>query len=250
MKFNSFTLKLIAIFSSILLYFCSFGIIPDNMIWLKYLFGILGSASFTLFGFLLNEAVRKTSSINKLVIRSLVCAVLCAFPYHAIMKLVYGKAADVTAYFSPALSALICILAITTLDKLKDKKLQFALMFMVCLLAYLFNFYGAPFVFITVFIIHWYRNDFGKMAYLITSLNFAFCLVGLVFKFFINYESGSELDLMIYQIGYILPLPLIKNYSETEGFKLKYFTYVFYPILLTLFLMFLLGRVDFAYLIK
>lgn len=210
----------------------------------------MGSASFTVFGFLLDEAVRKTSSINKLIIRSLICAIACAFPYHAIMKVVYGESADITAYFSPALSALVLILAISTLDKLKDKKLQFGLMIMVCFISYLFNFYGAPFAFITVFIIHWYRNNFGKMAYLITSLNIAFCVVGLVFKFFVKYDSGSELDLMIYQIGYILPLPLIKNYSETEGFKLKYFTYVFYPLLLTLFLMFLLGKVDISYLIK
>ena len=246
MKIDAFWLKITAIITTVVLYLGAFKVIPEGMNWLYYLCGIVGSASITLFAFLLDEAVTKTSNINRLMIRSLICAVVSAFPYHAIMKIVYPELTEnayfsITSYFNPALSALISILAISTFDKLKEKKLQIVLVAMLLLLSYLFNFYGAPFVFITVFIIHYFKNNFGKMAYLLVSINLAFFLVGIFLMLFTGYKNKTELSSMIYQIGYILPLPLIKMYSGEEGFKLKYFTYIFYPLLLLFFMLIKMG---------
>ena len=77
------------------------------------------------------------------------------------------------------------------------------------------------------------------MAYYIISLFGAFFLVGLVFKM-MHYENQSELDMMIYQVGCILPLPLIAKYNGQEGVKLKWIVYVFYVLMLICFMLLLL----------
>mgnify|MGYP002540144597 CR=1 FL=1 len=123
--------------------------------------------------------------------------------------------------------------------KIKEKHLKYVFVFFICVLSYFINFYWAPFAFILVFIIHMYRDDFRKMAYYIISLFGAFFIVGLVFKM-MHYENQSELDMMIYQVGCILPLPLIARYTGQEGIKLKWIVYVFYILMLICFMLLLM----------
>ena len=240
MKINAATLKITGMITMVLLNLTLFDIVEQPA--LKTICGILGTASITIFAFLITEGYRKTGNLNKYVLRTLVFAVISAFPYHAIMTIVYGKdKVDITSYFSAGLTAFICLGAIATYDKIKEKRLQYVFVFIICVLSYFINFYWAPFAFILVFIIHIYRDDFRKMAYYIISLFGAFFLVGLVFKL-MNYENQSELDMMIYQIGCILPLPMIAKYNGQEGIKLKWIVPVFYILMLICFMLLLLPK--------
>jgi hypothetical protein len=237
MKVNSAMLKIIGMITMVLLNLTMFGIVEQPF--LRTVCGVLGTSSITVFAFLITEGYRRTSNINKYVLRVLVFAVISAFPYHAIMKLIYEDKADITGYFSAGLTAFICLCAIATYDKIKEKRLKYVFVFFVCVLSYFINFYWAPFAFVLVFIIHICRDDFRKMAYYIISLFGAFFIVGLVFKM-MNYENQSELDMMIYQVGCILPLPLIAKYNGQEGVKLKWIVYVFYVLMLICFMLLLL----------
>ena len=237
MKINSAMLKIIGMITMVILNLTMFGIVGQPF--LKTVCGIIGTSSITIFAFLITEGYRRTSNLNKYVLRTLVFAIISAFPYHAIMKLVYGSRADITGYFSAGLTAFVCLCAIATYDEIKEKHLKYVFVFFICVLSYFINFYWAPFAFILVFIIHMYRDDFRKMAYYIISLFGAFFIVGLVFKM-MHYENQSELDMMIYQVGCILPLPLIARYNGQEGIKLKWIVYVFYILMLICFMLLLM----------
>ena len=237
MKVNAAMLKILGMVTMVILNLTMFGLVKQP-IW-QYLCGILGTSSISIYAFLITEGYRRTSNLNRYVVRVLIFALLSAVPYHAIMKLIYGDKATVTGYFSAGLSAFMCLCAIATFDKIKEKRMKYAFAIMICVLTYFFDFYWAPFAFILVFIIHLFREDFRKMAYYITALFGAFFIVGLVFKF-MNYESQSELDMMIYQVGCILPLPLLARYNGQEGVKLKWIVYVFYILMLICFMWLLL----------
>ena len=240
MTVNAAKLKILGMISLVLLNLSMFGLVRQPV--LKMAFGILGTASITIFAFLITEGYRKTGNLNKYILRTLVFAVLSAFPYHAIMKLVYADKADITGYFSAGLTAFICLGAIATYDKIQEKKLRYVFVFFVCVVSYLINFYWAPFAFILVFIIHIYRENFGKMAYYICSLFLAFFIVGIVFKLMGGYEGQQELDMMIYQSGCVLPLPLIAKYNGQEGIRLKWIVPLFYLLMLFAFMFLLVPK--------
>lgn len=208
----------------------------------KYLCGILGTSSLTIFAFLITEGYRRTHNLTKYMLRVLIVAVISAFPYHAVMKLQYGDSAGVTAYFSAALSAFVCLGALSSYDRLKNKNTRIAFVCLVCIVSYFLDFYWAPYVFILTFIIHIYHDKFRYMAYYITTIYTVFFAVALVFLLSGGYSKQVELEMMIYQIGCILPLPLIARYKGEEGIKLKWIVYIFYPLMLVCFMLLLLPR--------
>lgn len=245
---TSAKLKIIGMITMVLLNLSMLGIVTHPV--LKYLCGIVGSASLTIFAFLISEGYKRTSSINKYVIRVLVFAIISALPYHAVIALANPDGADITAYFSAGLSAFICLCGISTYDKLKDKYMKYALVGLICFASFFANLYGAPFVFILTFLVHANRDNFPKMAYYITTLYLSIFAVGVFFKVSgIQYENIYELDQMIYQIGCILPLPLLYKYNGQEGVKLKWIVYTFYPLMLIIFMFILQKDFDFSQLL-
>lgn len=224
----------------VLLNLTMFGVVKSPV--LQYLFGILGTASMTIFAFLITEGYRRTHNLTKYMLRVLLVAVISAFPYHAVMKLQYDTAAGVTSYFSAALSAFICLGALPSYDRLKHRNLKIVFVCFLCVASYILNFYWAPYVFILTFLIHIYHDKFRYMAYYITTIYTVFFAVALVFTLSGGYEKTVELKMMIYQIGYILPLPLIARYKGEEGVKLKWIAYIFYPLMLICFMLILLPR--------
>ncbi len=227
----------------VLLNLSMLGVVTNPV--LKYAFGILGASSLTIFAFLISEGYRKTSNVNKYVIRVLIFAVIAAFPQRAILFLTHQGKVDFTAYFNAGLSAFLCLTGISTYDKLKEKYLKYALVIMVCLVSFLGRLYAAPFVFILMFIVHINRENFPKMAYYITTLYLSLFAVGVFFKVTgTTYSNPQELDQMIYQIGCILPLPLLFKYNGQEGVKLKWIAYTFYPLMLVV-IMLILGLPEY-----
>lgn len=242
---TSAKLKIVGMLTMVLLNLAMLEIVTQPI--LKYLCGIIGSASLTIFAFLITEGYRRTSSINKYILRVLIFAIISAFPHHAVMVLKNPEGSDLTGYFSAALSAFICLGAISTYDKLNGKTLKYTLIFLVCALTFVFNFYGAPYVFILVFLIHVNRDNFPKMAYYITTLYLSLFAVGVFFKVSgFEYSNTAELEQMIYQVGCILPLPLLYKYNGNEGVKLKWIVYTFYPLMLILFMLLLQRNFDFS----
>ncbi|MBE7056519.1 MAG: hypothetical protein E7388_03650 [Ruminococcaceae bacterium] len=242
MKFaiTSAKLKIIGMITMVLLNLAMLGVVTQPV--LKYFCGIVGSASLTIFAFLISEGYRHTSNINKYVLRVLIFAIIAAFPQRAILFIVNEGKTDLSAYFNAGLSAFLCLTVISTYDKLKEKSLRYALMGMMCFLSFVLNFYAAPFVFVLMFIIHINRENFPKMAYYITTLYLSLFAVGVFFKLTNSgYNGGNllELDQMIYQVGCILPLPLLYKYNGQEGVKLKWIVYTFYPLTLVIIMLLL-----------
>ena len=242
---TSAKLKIIGMITMVLLNLAMFEIVTQPVF--KYFCGIVGSASLTIFAFLISEGYRRTSSINKYVLRVLIFTVISAFPHHAISVIRNPEGINITGYFSAALSAFVCLCAISTYDKMKNKYMRYALIGLVCVASYFCNFYAAPFVFILMFIIHVNRDNFPKMAYYLTTLYLSFFAVGVFFKISgIEYQNTTELDQMIYQIGCILPLPLLYKYNGNEGVKLKWIVYTFYPLMLIIIMLLLQKEFDFS----
>lgn len=233
-------LKIIGMITMVLLNLAMLGVVTNPV--LKFVCGIIGSASLTIYAFLISEGYRHTSNINKYVLRVLIFAVISAFPQRAILFITTGEKTDLSAYFSAGLTAFLCLTAISTYDKLKDKSLKYALVGMICFLSFILRFYAAPFVFVLMFIVHSNRENFPKMAYNITTLYLSLFVVGLFFKLTNSgYNQGNliELDQMIYQVGCILPLPLLYKYNGQEGIKLKWIGYTFYPLTLVIIMLLL-----------
>ena len=241
-------LKVTAMVTMVLFNIAMFDIV--KIPWLKYACGIIGASSLTLFAFLISEGVKHTRSTNKYVIRTLIFAIISAFPFHAITKMLNGGQGSITGYYSAALSAFLCVGALVTYDRMKSRGFRIALILFLVVISYFIRFYGAPYVFILTFIIHICKDNFRKMAYYITALYGALFAVGLVFKLAVpDYSGSNELTLMIYQVGCILPLPLIKAYNGEEGVKLKWIAYAFYPLMLIVFMLVIQGSFDFQTLI-
>ena len=233
-------LKIIGMITMVLLNLAMLGVVENSF--LKYFCGIVGSASLTIFTFLISEGYRHTSNINKYVWRVLLFALISAFPQRAILFILNDGKTDLNAYFTAGLSAFLCLTAISTYEKLKEKSLKYCLIGMLCFLSFVLDFYAAPFVFVLMFIVHTQRENFPKMAYYITTLYLSLFVVGLFFKLTKpDYNDGNllELDQMIYQVGCILPLPLLYKYNGQEGVKLKWIGYTFYPLMLVVIMLIL-----------
>jgi len=232
LKLNAFHLKITGMFSVTLLTLAFSGLIKNDV--LQIVLGILGSASITIFTFLIIEGYKHTHNVTKYMLRLLFIAVLAAYPSRVLFG---GTKLSPQDFFSAPLTAFICLGAISLYDKLKTKGQKTFCVIFICLMSYIASFAWAPYAIILVFILFIYKDNFKMMAYYVTTFYTVIAVVSLFFLIGVNdFNNSSEWLMNVSQIGCVLALPLIKAYDGTKGLNIKWLAYLFYPAMLMFFM--------------
>ncbi len=236
MRISSFSLKFIG-FISITCYSVAYCGLISN-IWLQFVLSTLGTICLPIFAFLIDEAYRRTGNLTKLMTRSLIVALISAFPY----RYAFFSAKDgwmPQSFFSAALTSFCCIGLILFYDRMKTKNQRIFCLAFICALSMLIGMEFAPYALILVAIVHLTRNKkFFEMAYYVASFLIVISLVNIFIAKFTSYSDYSQTELLrnISMIGGIFALPLIKKYDGTKGPSNKFITfisYAYYPVMLT-----------------
>ncbi|MBE7065957.1 MAG: hypothetical protein E7385_00210 [Ruminococcaceae bacterium] len=239
MKFNSFKIKIIA-FLSLTAYTVAYSGLITNTV-LKYTLGTIGCICIPLFGLLIEEALIKTSSINKLMIKSLVVALLSALPYRYVF-MTTDNPGDVHLFYSLALTSFICLASIYMYDKMKNKfQRVFCVVFITVIATFLVGLELCPHALIIMFIIHICKDKkFFEKAYYIASYVIVIAVVCFVFVKVIRLDDKNFIT-ECYQnmtlLGCLGALPIMKNYTGEKGPSVKILSYGYYlALLIVLFL--------------
>ena len=202
---SSFQLKIIAI-TTMLIDHIGSVIFPEYL-----MFRIIGRLSFPLFAFLITEGYRHTSNFNKYLIRLSIFALVSQYPFW----LAFGFDAGLNIFFTLSIG----LLAIYSYEKYKNILLVFFLAVFADLIGVDYGFFG---IFL-IYMIHIFRDNFKSMLLYISGLYFFFfIIIGLV---------TPESSIFYYiQIFALISFLFIKVYNGSQGPKLKYFFYLFYPV--------------------
>lgn len=238
MKFNSFKIKIIA-FLCLTAYTVAYSGFISNPI-LKYSLGTIGCVCIPLFSLLIDEAVDKTRSINKLMLKSLLVAVISAFPYRFVF-MSEDNPGDVHLFYSLALTSFVCLASVYMYDKMKNKFQRiFCVGFIVIITTFLIGLELSPHALIIMFIMHICKEKkFYEKAYYITSYVAVIAVVCFVFLKMVKIDNATYIN-ECYQnmtlLGCILALPIIKNYNGEKGPSCKILSYSYYTVLLVVLL--------------
>ncbi|MGM0414627.1 MAG: TraX family protein [Bacillota bacterium] len=202
---SSFHLKMIAI-TTMLIDHIGAIIFPEFII-----FRVIGRLAFPLFAFLITEGYRHTSNFNKYLIRLSVFALLSQYPFW----LAFGFNLRLNIFFTLSFG----LLAIYLSEKYENilPVIIFALFADI-----ISTDYGA-FGVLLIYFIHYFRNDYYKMIGFISLLYAGFYLVGGLMA-----DTGGVYYYI--QIFALISFIFVKLYNGSQGPKLKYFFYLFYPV--------------------
>lgn len=231
MKLNLFSLKLIA-FSSLTLFTLSIsGLITNSYV--NFIFMTLGYVCLPLFTFIISEGYNYTRSINKYLLRVLLLSVLTALP-HRYVCVSAENAWDPQLFFSSALTGLFCLMSIVMFDKIRNKHARIFCVVFTVVISFVIGLEFAPHALIIMYIIHFCRNrKFVELAYYITSYSAVIAIVS-IFMLYTSSDPSIKSELMqnIAILGCIPSLFLIKKYDGTRGPSCKWFSYLYYLLLL------------------
>ncbi len=275
---DHFVLKLITLASITAYIFAFSGIVTLKP--LSFILGILGYASLPLLALCSIEAYKHSEKLTPLIVRNIVLAVLCAFPYRFAF---YNQKSlsDIRSYFSLALTCLFCIGSVMFYDKMKT---QIQKMFCVAFLCAISLFIGmefAPYMPIIAFVVFIYLKEqegkdsaafengdkeriaavnrrrylfsqytFIKISFFIVTLAVVIPLVSLLFsKFAPGYSEAykDELKRNFCMPGMLLALPLIRLYNGRKGIDNRVTKIVFRGYYLFILALVVLLKVLFLY---
>ncbi|MFW6387019.1 MAG: TraX family protein [Bacillota bacterium] len=203
---SSFTLKLIAA-AAMLIDHVGYLYFPGQIG-----YRMIGRLALPLFAFFITEGFRKTSDINKYLLRLFIFALLSQIPLH------YAFGPDVSLNIFATL--FLGLLALR-LCEIFDNPLP---VLPLALFAEWVNTDYGAFGVLLIFLIHHYREDFSRLLLASLFLYVAFFVVP-------NYRTllAGKFNFGLIQVFALLAFPLMNIYNGERGPRLKYFFYFFYP---------------------
>ena len=214
-----FKLKLIAFTGTAMLFAAWSGIIPSSLQWLRILLGFLGSVSIPVISLVLSEAIKHTRSVTLYMVRLLVMAVLCAFPYF----MIYHDPSSgfrFSDYLSGPFTVFYCVGILLIYNKLPYKWLKTGSVFMFVLISVFIGIEFAPVSVIMAYIVFIYSSEKERKFrdFNIILFSVAIGVVGGLFLFF----GGTKLyniDLvsLVSLSGCALAVPLLRLYSGSDN---------------------------------
>ena len=239
--FSLFTLKIIGFFCLVISTVAWSGLVRQEL--LRFILGFLGAPSILIFLFAMNEALKKTSSVNKYMLRVLALAVISAFPYFMIYRDLTSEKISFSNYLSAPFTVFYSIGIIYSCDKIKSKGLKTFMLLLFIGMAMFIGVEWAPVSLIFAIIIHNYDapplqkfRDFN--IYLLSGA--ILIIGGFLYLSTEAFRTSDDLFRIITTSGAMLGVPLIKNYngeySRKEGkfakFAMKFGFYFAYPTML------------------
>ena len=231
---SSFSLKLLACITMLIDHI---GVIffPNMM-----LFRVIGRIAFPIYAFLITEGYTRTKNIKKYIFRLFILAIISQVPY---MLAFDTKGLNV---FFTLLSGILIMLV---LDKKVDfsqlrnesKILQrsfrisvniakFVLIIAIIYILEKFNSDYATYGICIILCFRMFKYNFKKLIITIVILNFLYTIPLL--KYFIT-PHGTNFRVFL-QATSISSIFFIYNYDKTEGKKIQWLFYGFYPVHLTI----------------
>lgn len=191
-------------------------------------FRLIGRMAFPLFAWAIANGSVYTNNIYKYLLRIFLLAIISQIPYHLLFNY-FGATSNLNILFTYSLA----LITIITIKKTKNFIFRFISVFLMCLLAVIFNVDYGVFGILTVIIFYLFFDNRVKevLAYLlIISVFFIFPLAAnsIVHGLF-------QVDFMdILEVTSVFSLLFVFSYNRQIGYKMKYFFYAFYPLHLTL----------------
>ena len=211
---------------SLTCYVIAFSGIITNQI-AMYILGNIGYASLPLFALLSMEAYRHAHKLSTLLVRNIIYAVLCAFPYRYAF---YSQRslADIRSYFSLALTCFLCIGSLMFYERMKTQFQRVFCIGFLCAVSLLIGMEFAPYMPILAF---------AMFIYLLEQEGKDKAALSLLFGRSEEYRASfpDELKRNYCMPGMLLSLPFIRTYNGKEGFSnkvVKVFLRLFYILLL------------------
>lgn len=234
-------LKLISFVGTVLLTVAWCGVIPQSLLWLKMLLGFLGASSLPVLALVLSEAMKHTRNITIYMLRLVLLAALCAFPYYVLYH-EPGSAFRFSDYLSGPFTVFYCVGVLLIYDKLPYKWLKTGSIFLFIAVSVFLGVEYAPVSVIIAYFVHIYASEkdrkFRNFNILLFSI--AIGLIGGVLLLFGNTKLYVlDLYTLVPLSGAALAIPLLNRYNGFDnpvehkvlrGF-LKFSFYVAYLIL-------------------
>lgn len=245
-RLDIFRLKIIAFAGTVLLNFAWSGFIPVSLTWLRMILSFFGASSIPILCLVISESIKHTRSIFKYMLRLIILAVLCGFPYYILYHDLLSGQSYFREYLSGPFTVFYIVGILIVYDKLPYKWLKNGSIFLFVIISVFFGIEYAPVSVIIAYIVHIYcKEDQRKFR----NFNiFLFCvaigIVGGVLYFYANRNSQFltvDLLQLITLSGSILAIPLINRYnghdnpflSNKARFAAKYAFYLGYLVLIS-----------------
>ncbi len=239
---DTFKLKIIGYVGTVLLSLAWCGIIPDSLTWLKVVLGFLGAVSIPVYALLLSEGLRHTKSVTLYMVRILVLAILCAFPYYTIYHNP-GSGFLFADYLSGPFTVFYCAGILLIYDKLPYKWLKTGSLFLFVVMSVFIGVEFAPVSVIIAYIVHVNRDEKASKFRNFNIILFSIA-IGVIGALFLTFGGKKfyNIDLLTLATlsGCALSVPLLNRYSGTANnfenkaqlFLAKYGFYAAYLILI------------------
>ena len=207
------TLKIIAFAGTVCLNLAWCGLI--KLLPLQLALSFIGASSITLIAFAANEAVKKTSNLTKYLLRLLLLAVICAFPYFTVYRDL-STAFKFSNYLSAPFAVFFIAGVFSLYDKLPYKWMKTGTLILFVIISAVLGVEYAPVSVIFALFIHCYDSepqrkfrDFNIVFFSVVIA--AVCAILYFTK--IEFFKGNELLKTATLSGAALAVPLIKNYN-------------------------------------
>lgn len=226
---TSFVLKVIAMITM----FCDH--LGDSMLKGYSNFNLIGRIAFPIFAFQISEGYQKTSNLKKYFLRLFIFAIISQIPYMLVLSLFSDNIYKFNIFFT----LFFGLLTIFVYDKINNFKINkfikffygFTFMLFIGYIAQLLRFDYGFWGIIVIFSFYLFRN-----SKLISTICFLIlCVIKYIVQIIIN---GYDYRYILMCICTMLPIVFINMYNKKQGYKIKYFLYLFYPVHL-LFLYFI-----------
>lgn len=227
---NSFLLKLIACITMLIDHVGSI-FFPNIMI-----FRVIGRVSFPIYAFLITEGYTRTKNLKRYIFRLLILAIISQVPYMSAFEV---KGLNI---FFTLLAGILVILILDkkinftqlsdgnrALNKIFEVGINIGKFAIIALILYILDRFEADYGVYGVCMILCFgifKYDFKKLVVNIAILNLLYTIP--ILKYFIT-PYGINYRVFL-QATCISSLFFIYNYDGTEGKKIKWLFYGFYPI--------------------
>lgn len=222
LSLDGFTLKMIAILAMVIDHVGY--LFMDNFL----VFRIIGRLTIPIMAFFITEGYRKTSNVNRYMLRLAIFAVLSMVPYYLAF---HGS------FFNILFNLLLGLIAIHITSKLTGEWQRWGVVVLLASAAYFLNMDGMYTVVPLIYLMNKYRDSFKKMFAAVACL-----LTGIsVFQVVCSFTPiAGSFPVTIYtwiRPCALISLLLLYGYNGQRGRSIKYLFYTFYPAhLLVLYL--------------
>ncbi len=227
---NSFALKLLACITMLIDHIGAI-FFPDIMF-----LRIIGRIAFPIYGFLITEGYTKTKNLKRYMFRLFILAIVSQIPY-----MLAFETKGLNVFFTLLAGILVMVILDKKIDflKLKDDNKIYKIIFevsiyivkfiLILLIIGVIEKFESDYATYGVCIILCFRlfkNNFKKLTFVMLALNILYTIP--ILKYFIT-SYGVNFRVFL-QTTCINSLFFIYNYNDTEGIKMQWLFYGFYPV--------------------